>query len=149
MMDGYHKIAVKNVCIVDICFRRQGELYNEGRIVVDVDTYDFAGHITDDVIIGFYRDGKYKIHYYYKTYDLDVNPITGIIEEPEVLCQEYDIYLESKLEKTSIAQDFVNQMLIFECEQDLYMLSFEYVVDDMQEIQKVLNNTADLLMQRN
>lgn len=149
MMDGYQKIAVKNVCVVDICFRRQGDLYNEGRIVVDVDTYDFAGHITDDVIIGFYRDGKYKIHYYYKTYDLDVNPITGVIEEPEVFCQEYDIYLENEFEKTTIAQDFVNQMVVFGDGQDLYMLSFETIVEDMQEIQKVLNNTVDLLMQRN
>lgn len=147
-MDGYHKIAVKNVCIVDICFRRLGLLYNEGRIVVDIDTYDFAGHITDDIIVGFYRNGKYYIHYYYKTYIFNVDPITGVVVGPEFRWEEYDIYLENDFEKKSIAEDFVNQMLKFGDEQDTYILSFENIISDMQEIQKTLNHNTDLLMPR-
>lgn len=148
MMDGYHKIAVKNVCIVDICFRRLGLLYNEGRIVVDIDTYDFAGHITDDIIVGFYRDGKYYIHYYYKTYIFNVNPITGVVVGPEFRWEEYEIYLENDFEKRSITEDFVNQMLKFGDEYDEYILSFEKIISDMQEIQKTLNHNTDLLMPR-
>lgn len=148
MMDGYHKIAVKNVCIVDICFRRLGLLYNEGKIVVDIDTYDFAGHITDDIIVGFYRDGKYQIHYYYKTYIFDVDPITGVIEGPGFKWEEYEIYLENDFEKTSIAEDFVDRMLKFGDDQEMYILSFENIIADMQEIQKVLNYNTDLLMSR-
>lgn len=148
MMDGYHKIAVKNVCIVDICFRRLGLLYNEGRIVVDIDTYDFAGHIADDIIVGFYRDGKYYIHYYYKTYIFNVNPITGVVVGPEFRWEEYEIYLENDFEKRSITEDFVNQMLKFGDEYDEYILSFEKIISDMQEIQKTLKHNTDLLMPR-
>ena len=63
-MDEYHRIEVKNVSIINVCFRKIGALFNSGRIVLDVDTYDFAGHLSDDVIVGFYRDGKYFVHYY-------------------------------------------------------------------------------------
>lgn len=147
-MEKYQKIAIKNVCIVDICFRRVGLLYSEGRIVVDIDTYDFAGRITDDIIIGFYRDGKYNIHYYYKTYIFNVNPITGILEGPEYQWEEYEIRLTADFEKTTPREDFVENMLKFWNQNDEFILSFEYIISDIQEIQKTLEYNQDLLKPR-
>ena len=147
-MDGYHKIAVKNVCVVDVCFRRLGLLYNDGRIIVDIDTYDFAGHITDDVIVGFYRNGKYYIHYYYKTYIFDVNPVTGMIEGEGYQWEEYEIQLTVDFKKRTPKEDFVNNMLEFGDDSDSYVLTFETIISEIQEIQNTLNNNIDLLTPR-
>lgn len=145
-MDGYHKIAVKNVSAVDICFRKEGLLYNEGRIVVDVETYDFAGHITDDVIVGFYRNGIYYIHYYYMTYIFDINPITGISENPMYQYEEYEIQLKVEFERTTIPNDFTKKILKFG--KDKYSLTFEQIVPDVRQINEVVNNNLDLIMPR-
>lgn len=51
MAGGYRRITVSKVCIAEICFRKKDVLFNEGSVVLDIDTFDFAGFITNDVIV--------------------------------------------------------------------------------------------------
>ena len=145
-MEKYHKIAVKNVCVVNVCFRRIGKLYNDGKIVVDVDSYDFAGRLTDDVIVGFYENGKYHIYYYYKNYDFDVDLKLETPKTAEYIYNEYLIEMSTKFEKNSPEYDFVGNKISFYLKDDEFELSFEIIVSDMQEIQKAINYNMDLLM---
>lgn len=67
-MDGIHKIRMYNICAADVIFRIEGKLYNEGWIVADRDSFEFIGHMADDIIIGRYDWEGYKITYYYNEY---------------------------------------------------------------------------------
>lgn len=68
-MDEYPRVEMKNFTVVKCIFRRLGWLYNEGRIVVDLDSYNFVGHLTNDVIIAKYNKGAFEIKYYQTTYE--------------------------------------------------------------------------------
>lgn len=144
MMGMYPKIAVRNVCVVDVCFRMMGKLYNEGKIIVDIDSYDFAGYLTDDVIIGLYEDGKYNIQYYYKNYNFD-GDIRVRENEIGYQLEEYLIELSTELKKTIPNKDFVSNELCFKYGTDMFFLSFNTIISEQKEIERVLESNMDLL----
>ena len=123
-MDMYPKIEVSNVGVINVTFRRANFLYNEGRIVVDVKTYDFAGHLANDVVIGFYRDGVYTIHYYYHAYDFE---------------------LSIPFEKTVPAEDFTGRQLICVDGEDEFVFTFEKFEPNLQKVYETINECQDLL----
>lgn len=72
------KIPMYNVCAADVIFRIEGTLYNSGRIIIDRDSFEFAGYLADDTLLGYYKDGKYHIDYLYAKHD-EENLIEGKI----------------------------------------------------------------------
>ena len=58
------KIKAKNFFIAEICFRIIGKLYNHDYIVMSADTYNFVGHLANDIILGKYSNSEYEIFYY-------------------------------------------------------------------------------------
>lgn len=148
MMENYPRIAVKNVCVVDVCFRRSGRLYNEGKIVLDIDSYDFAGYLTNDVIIGLYKNGEYTIHYYYNVYKFDGELFA---EDDSVAYQveEYLIEMSKEFKRTTPDVDFVNNEIMFRNGLETFVLSFNMIVSEKEEIEKALNHNMDLLMPKN
>lgn len=144
-MGDYPMVELKNVAVVNITFRKPGSLYNEGRIVIDVKTYDFAGHITDDVVVGFYRDGCFNIQYFYKEYETAPSPVPGM---PEVILgwKEYAVELSVEFEKTTVEQDFTDRKLFFgRNSDDQYELTFEGFEANPQTIYRTLHCTEDLM----
>lgn len=68
-MYDIQKVPMYNVCVVDVVFCIEGTLYNDGRIAIDRDSFEFAGYLADDIILGFYKDGVYDIHYHYNRHE--------------------------------------------------------------------------------
>ena len=64
----------------------------------------------------------------------------------EYIYNEYLIDMSTKFEKNSPEYDFVGNKISFYSEEYEFELSFETIVSDMQEIQKVINYNMDLLM---
>lgn len=146
MMEDYHKISVKNVCIVNICFQKKGELFNQGRIVLDIDTYDFAGHITDDVIVGFYKNGIYYIYYYYNKWSFDVDPSLLMTDEIVNQFEEYEIQMSCGFGRNKLPEDFTDVMMKFD--DGNYVIRFEGIVSERETIQRYLEYNQDLLKPR-
>lgn len=141
-MDIYPKIEVSNVGVINVTFRRANFLYNEGRVVVDVKTYDFAGHLANDVVVGFYRDGVYTIHYYYHTYDFE--PKNS--QEVEYDVNVYEFELSIPFEKTVPAEDFTGRQLVCIDGEDEFTLTFEQFEPNLQKVYETINECQDLLI---
>lgn len=147
-MGEYPMVELKDVAVVNITFRKPGSLYNEGRIVIDVKTYNFAGHITDDVIVGFYRDGAFFIQYFSKEYYTTPSPVPGM---PDAIVdwKEYVVELTVEFEKTMVENDFINHKLFFgQNSENQYELTFEGFETNLQNIYRTLQCTEDLMKLR-
>ena len=118
-MDEYPKIGVKNVAVVNVCLRMEDKLFNQGRIILDIDTYDFAGRITDEVIVGIYNNGMYDIYYYNIQYNFDNSPQMDLYDgefgegELNFEYEEYEIQMQVQFTKNKLPDDFTGQMLSF------------------------------------
>ncbi|MBQ7410863.1 MAG: hypothetical protein IJW20_05740 [Clostridia bacterium] len=143
-MDGYHKIAVKNVGIINICFRREGMLFNQGRVVLDIDTYDFAGRITDDVIVGYYEEDMYHIHYYYKNHLIEINPLTQMIVNAGNDYEEYHLEFLMEFKRGNIPEDFTATQM----RDEDFTVTFESMEVDSNIICRTLESNLDLLTER-
>lgn len=141
-MDIYPKIEVSNIAVINVTFRRANFLYNEGRIVVDVKTYDFAGHLANDVVVGFYRDGAFVIHYFYHSYDF--KPVNSQDVEYDVDVYEYELSIP--FEKTVPAEDFTGRQLVCISDEDEFIFTFEQFESNLQKVYETINNTQDLLI---
>lgn len=64
-MDRIQKVPMYNVCVVDVVFCIEGTLYNNGRIAIDRDSFEFAGYMAEDFILGYYRDGVFEVRYFF------------------------------------------------------------------------------------
>lgn len=53
-----------NICVADVIVRIKGHLYNDGRIIVDRDSFDFAGKLADDFLYGHYDGENYNVNYH-------------------------------------------------------------------------------------
>lgn len=141
-MGQYPMVELKNVAVVNITFRKAGEMCNKGRVVVDIDNYNFAGRITDDVIIGSYSEGKYNIRYYYHTYTFSTKDRTG---EIDYFVSEYEIELTSSFPKTYVENDFCNTRITFGDDNNFYELTFDDFVTEPRLMYETLNNIRDLI----
>lgn len=83
------KIPMYNVCVADVIVRIDGISYNSGRIVVERDTFEFAGHLADDFILGYYKDGCYSIDYLFNSHGEVFSDKTGLYLIKTKL--EYDV----------------------------------------------------------
>ena len=144
-MDIYPKIEVSNIAVVNVTFRRANFLYNEGRVVVDIGTYDFAGHLANDVVVGFYRNGVYEIHYFY--HDYDFKPAKQSEVEYDVSVYEYELSIP--FEKTVPGEDFTGRRLICGQADDEFSFTFEQFEPDLQKTYETINSTQDLLIGKN
>lgn len=146
----YQKIAVKNVVVINVCLGIEGKMLNEGRIILDIDTYNFAGRLTNDIILGFYKDGRYTIYYYYKTFGTDVWPQIYYedSEDDEIMYeyQEYEFMLIIPFLKNEVVDDFKERDLKFE-EYEI-TISFKEFETDMNKIKRCLETNSDLIEQR-
>ncbi len=153
-MENYHKIAVKNVAVVNVCFRIEGKMFNEGRIILDIDTYNFAGKLSNDIIFGFYDNGRYTIYYYYKTFGFEDVPEVyddseyDEFEEEEIEYeyQEYEIVMTIPFHKNKLPDDF--RYLKMEFDEYEISITFDEFESDMDAIQRCLEDNADLIEQR-
>ena len=149
-MDGYPRIGVKNVAVVNVCLRIEGTLFNQGRVILDIDTYDFAGRLTDEVIVGKYNNGMYDIYYYNIQYNFDENPYADLgnvcVEEREFEYEEYEIQMKVLFDKNKLLDDFTGQMLSFNDAQ--ITIAFDGFEPNMKIIQRCLEENADLIEQR-
>lgn len=143
-MGDYHTIAVKNVGIINICFRREGMLFNQGRIVLDIDTYDFAGHITNDVIVGYYEEDMYHIHYYYKIDLFEIDPLTQVIVDVGNAYEEYHLEFLMEFKRGILPNDFTGTLL----RDEDYTVTFENMESDPNIIRRTLEANLDLLTGR-
>ncbi len=147
-MENYHKIAIKNVTVVNVTFRIEGKMFNEGRIILDIDTYNFAGKLSNDIIFGFYDNGIYTIYYYYKAFGFEGLPEVYDdseyyeFEECEYEYQEYQFVM--KMNK--LPDDFKDLKMHFD-EYEI-LITFEEFETDMEVIQRCLETNADLIEQR-
>lgn len=151
-MDGsYPKIGIKNVAVVNVCLRMEGELFNQGRIILDIDTYDFAGRLTDEVIVGLYDNGMYHIYYYHVQYNFSGNPqidLFGNVSEGEMEFEydEYEIEMQVQFEKNKLPNDFTGKMFSFDDPQ--ITIAFDGFEPSIEIIQSCLEQNADLVEQR-
>lgn len=151
-MDGYPRIGVKNVAVVNVCLRIEDKLFNQGRIILDIDTYDFAGRLTDEVIVGNYDNGMYHIYYYYIHYNFDSDSQMELdegelcMEERELEYEEYEIEMQALFTPNKLPDDFTGRMLSFNDAQ--ITIAFDGFEPDMQIIQRCLEENADLIEQR-
>lgn len=147
MAGGYRKITVSKVCIAEICFRKKDVLFNEGKVVLDIDTFDFAGFITNDVIVGYYRDGKYKVYYYYNFIEAKEasTPLTALgIKQYSYGQKEFE--LEAEFHAESFEKSFINTNIIFA---EGCKLTFKNLAEgNMEELSKVVNANMSLLITR-
>lgn len=151
-MDEYPKIGVKNVAVVNVCLRMEDKLFNQGRIILDIDTYDFAGRLTDEVIVGIYNNGMYDIYYYNIQYNFDNSPQMDLYDgefgegELNFEYEEYEIQMQVQFTKNKLPDDFTGQMLSFNNAQ--ITIAFDGFEPDMQIIQRCLEENTDLIEQR-
>lgn len=151
-MDEYPKIGVKNVAVVNVCLRMEDKLFNQGRIILDIDTYDFAGRLTDEVIVGIYNNGMYDIYYYNIQYNFDNSPQMDLYDgefgegELNFEYEEYEIQMQIQFTKNKLPDDFTGQMLSFNNAQ--ITIAFDGFEPDMQIIQRCLEENTDLIEQR-
>lgn len=149
MAEDYRRIAVNKVCIAEICFRKKDVLFNEGKVVLDIDTYDFAGFITDDVIVGYYRDGKYQVYYYYNCIEFREIPNSPKINTGTVLQYSYEqkvFNLEAEFYVVGIPETFTNTTIFFDRD---FELTFNNIWGrTVEETSKVIEHNSSLLMGR-
>lgn len=79
-MGKIHKIPMYNVCTADVIFRIKGILYNEGRIIVDRDSLEFAGHMADDIIIGRNVNELFRVDYHYNSTSFGYNDFVILVK---------------------------------------------------------------------
>jgi hypothetical protein len=150
MKEVYPKIAVDRICVADVSFRKIDSMFNVGQVILDVDTYDFAGHLTDDVIVGFYRNGTYSIYYYYNYMQLliggeDLQTIQKrmMLGYDGYFIQD-EIALTAKLKIDSL-NFFVNKNISF---RERYRLDFNQLTVESKKVEYVFNLNRDLLTLR-
>lgn len=151
MDEGYPKIGIKNVAVVNVCLRMEGKLFNQGRVILDIDTYDFAGRLTDEVIVGLYDNGMYHIYYYNVQYNFFENPQTdlfGNVSEDDLQFEyeESQIEMQVQFEKNKLPNDFTGKMFSFNDSQ--ITIAFDGFEPDIKVIQSCLEQNADLIEQR-
>ncbi len=149
MAEGYRKIAVSKICIAEICFRKKDALFNEGKVVFDIETFDFAGFITDDVIVGYYRNGKYYVYYYYNVYvfrDLPDSPKINMETPVEYSYEQYEIELSTEIHVDDCIELLADTKIAFD---ENYELKFKGMWGNrMEEVNRVIEYNRNLLVGR-
>lgn len=124
-------IPMYNVCIMDVDYCIKGRMYNGGRILIDRDTFNFAGHLTDDVLIGTYENGTFEICYYYHELNMIDYTTFNCTELPmKVKFQISDV---EALKKKCFRSHKIH----------LYFKSLE--CKDKKEIQRIVDLNRDLI----
>lgn len=134
-------ILVKNYAVIEVCFRKVGVYCNFGKIVVDVDTYDFAGILTYDKIIGYYKEGSYIIFYHGISCNYEINPITHKVGRIYPVDSE-KFRVDSPFKKTNdLVADFSKDAAIStEINDNTYVLTFDKFITDQNEAQMIIQN---------
>jgi len=132
-----HRIKVKNFVVAEFCFRKLGQYANYGNVVVDTDSYNFAGMITDEKIVGYYENKKYTIHYYKSLLDMQQNPITYQYIYRYILMAEHISYKVGFIRTEDIEKDFTNIKLIKAMEG--YEIEFVKLCNDIKEAKRVFD----------
>lgn len=165
-MERYPKIGIKDVALVNVNLRVEDKMFNTGQVILDIETYDFAGRLTDDVIVGLYDGKKYTIYYYYKYYqfediegsyddevleDSEYDEYDDEIEEYEetemkIECQEYKIQMEADFKRNALPDDFTNRIIF--CGNGQITISFDGMESDFENIKNQLERNIDLIEQR-
>ena len=154
-MEEYPKIGIKDVALVNVCLRIEDKLFNNGQVILDIETYDFAGRLTNDVIIGLYDGKKYTIYYYYQNYEFedlegsddDVCEISEIEEvEMQFEYQEYKIEMEADFKRNALPDDFINRIIF--CKNSNITISFDGLESNFENIKNQLERNIDLFEQR-
>lgn len=141
-MSIYHKIAIKNICVLNICIRQLDKWSNRGKVLLDIDTYDFAGHLSDDTIIAFYKDGMYTIYYYYMHYEFEYDE-NGLITKRSKKIKGYErkiAVISFYFLKNKLPDDFEDFKIIID-DIEVSFIGMDY---DFDEINKLLQKNEDL-----
>ena len=134
-----HKIVLTNYCIADVCFRNR-TFFNTGKVVIDVDTYNFAGIITHDKIVGYFEGNEYQIFYAKTVYDIATIPF------PFSPLYSIENIREEELEFSCGGRDMTGNIII-DLKDAIFPLDFEHVLQfkefgtDLEEMATVLRNT--------
>ncbi len=165
-MEEYPKIGIKDVALVNVCLRIEDKLFNNGQVILDIETYDFAGRLTNDVIIGLYDGKKYTIYYYYQNYEFEDlegsdDDVCEISEDDEVFensedeieevemqfeYQEYKIEMEADFKRNALPDDFINRIIF--CKNSNITISFDGLESNFENIKNQLERNIDLFEQR-
>ncbi len=168
-MEEYPKIGIKDVALVNVCLRIEDKLFNNGQVILDIETYDFAGRLTNDVIIGLYDGKKYTIYYYYQNYEFEDlegsdDDVCEVSEDDEVFensedeieeyeevemqfeYQEYKIEMEADFKRNALPDDFINRIIF--CKNGNITISFDGLESNFENIKNQLERNIDLFEQR-
>lgn len=139
-----HKITVKNFEVIEVCFRsfqKDNVFVNIGKIIIDSDTYNFAGFLTQDEIVGYFKEDHYEIYYTSVSHKVNINPNTHRVEKGVYPIERKKMESYVEFVKTGDLQnDFLTTFLMGNC-----VLNFKKIIreDDVKE--KVLKYNSSLV----
>lgn len=92
------RLRLKQLTVVKTVFSIIGEMYNEGYILLDINSHDFLGYLTQDTIVGSFRDDSYYVFYEDVSVDhtnIEPNGIIPIIKKSVILDFEFTPCIDS------------------------------------------------------
>lgn len=144
MSEEIKKIPVNRVCVANAKFRVPNRLFCDSKIILDLDTYLFAGKIYEDVLIGEYKEGRYYISYAYR--EVDEDDPCEVLDSFEVF--ELSGPMGIPIPKDVDLKNLFKQGCLFKTEEGL-SLSVVITSHKKEDIERLLKDNEDILEKTN
>ena len=143
-MEFNHKITIKNFGVIEVCFRKKGIFSNVGKIIVDSDTYDFAGILTEDIIVAYFKENHYEVFCKMISYNITTDSITHLAQHVGYKINREYMQFYVPFQKTDdILKDFSTGFLV-DYDNSEYELKFGTFIENQNIVKKVLNKYVDM-----
>ena len=135
-----HILKAKSFNVVEVCFRKRGEIANWGSIIVN-EKFEFTGYLTGDIITARIINNKYKVIYHCVRITPCEDPILkamgGMFQE------EVDYEFELMTLNLFEIEDMIG--LRFQANRGEFSVAFEKVVYDPIKRQRIIQENKNLI----
>ena len=136
-MEKIHKLKLYDFCVVKVVFRKKGSFISWGTVIL-TEKLEFAGHMNNDTLIGFFKDEKFYIVYHMET--LEVQSIPFLYGVSAVVPISYDF----KIRMPKIDTEFIGRT--YESLDGNFEIEFEESLQDEFVAECVLKENKDLFV---
>lgn len=136
-MERIHKLKLYDFCVVKVVFRKKDCFTSWGTVIL-TEKLEFAGHMNNDTLIGFFKGREFNIVYHMETIELKREPFLNGIYAVIPVCYDF------KLKMPPINAEFIGRK--YESFDGNFTIEFEEAIEDEVLATNILKQNKDLFI---
>lgn len=137
-MEKIHKLKLYNFCVAKVNFRKKQQMMSCGTVIL-TEAFEFAGHMNNDTLMGFFKNGEFQIVYHVESFDIKLIPsLQGVDYALIPISYEYNFKMRP------IDMEFVGKE--YKSFDGMFSIEFKEIINDESIIEKILSRNRDLFI---